>query len=168
MALKRSKTPRARSLTARPHTETLFRLRPAEKADYPFMLALYLAGAEEHLSKIGRWDKNRMVRRFRDGFKPDQTQIICAADRDIGFIQIVEFLDRLYLRQLHLIEGFRGRKIGSNLIETLFERAAAFGKPVTLEVLHGNPAKRLYLRLGFSVTGEDPDKEHMIWSPPEK
>jgi len=34
----------------------------------------------------------------------------------------------------------------------LFERAAAAGKRVTLEVLQGNPAKQLYLRLGPEKT----------------
>jgi ribosomal protein S18 acetylase RimI-like enzyme len=155
-------------MTPRPHGETPFWLRSAENADYSFTLALYLEGAEEHLSKIGRWDENRLVRLFQVGLKSEGMQIICADDRDIGFVQVVEFFDRLYLRQLHLIDGFRGRGIGSKLIEAQFKRAAAFGKPVTLEVLHGNSAKRLYLRLGFRVTGEDPDKEYMIWNPPRQ
>jgi hypothetical protein len=31
-----------------------FRLRPAEPGDFPFAIALYLACAKEHLTKIGR------------------------------------------------------------------------------------------------------------------
>ena len=132
MSLKRPRTPRAGASAARPDGEAGFWLRPANEADYGFTRALYLEGAENHLSKIGRWDESRFVGLFDGGFKPDQMQIICADDRDIGFVQIVEFPDRLYLRQLHLIEGFRGRGIGSHLIEALFERAAVAGKPVTL------------------------------------
>lgn len=155
-------------VTGPPHEETLFRLRPAENDDYPLMLALYLEGAQKHLSKIGRWEEERLVNLFRNGYKLHQMQIICADNRDVGFIQVIEYLDRLYLRQLHLIDGFRGRGIGSKLIEAQLKRAAISVKPLTLEVLHGNPAKRLYLRLGFKVTGQDPDKEHMIWNPPRK
>jgi ribosomal protein S18 acetylase RimI-like enzyme len=95
-------------------------------------------------------------------------QIICVDNRDVGFIQVIEYPDRLYLRQIHLIDGFRGRGIGSKLIEAQLKRAAISDKRLTLEVLHGNPAKRLYLRLGFRVAGQDPDKEHMIWNPPRK
>jgi hypothetical protein len=44
----------------------------------------------------------------------------------------------------------------------------ALRKPVTLEVLHGNPARSLYLRLGFKQTGRDADKVQMIWRPPPR
>jgi ribosomal protein S18 acetylase RimI-like enzyme len=155
-------------MTDRPHEKTLFRLRPAEKDDYSLMLALYLEGAEKHLSKIGRWDKERLVGLFRNGYELHQMQIICMDNRDVGFIQVIEYPDRLYLRQLHLIDGFRRRGIGSKLIEAQLKRAAILVKPMTLEVLHSNPAKQLYLRLGFRVIGQDPDKEHMVWNPPEK
>ena len=149
-------------------TEPDFCLRPAEQGDYPFALALYLEGAKEHLIKIGRWDENRFVTLFRDGYKQGQMRIICLGERIVGFIQVVDFADRLCLRQLHLIDGFRGRGIGSALIGAELKRAIETGRPVTLNVMHGNPAKRLYLRLGFAVTGEDPDKEQMIWRLPGK
>jgi ribosomal protein S18 acetylase RimI-like enzyme len=158
----------SRVMTDRPHEETLFRLRPAETDDYSLMLTLYLEGAQKHLSKIGRWDEERLVGLFRNGYKLHEIQIICVDNRDVGFIQVIEYPDRLYLRQIHLIDGFRGRGIGSKLIEAQLKRAATSVKPLTLEVLHGNPAKRLYLRLGFRVAGQDPDKEHMIWNPPRE
>lgn len=50
-------------------------------------------------------------------------------------------------------------------MEDLLGRAEAAGKPVTLDVMHGNRARRLYLRLGFRQTGRDADKVQMIWRP---
>jgi ribosomal protein S18 acetylase RimI-like enzyme len=147
-------------------TGSNFRLLPAEQGDYSFALALYLEGAKEHLTKIGRWDENRFVALFRGGYKQGQTRIICVDGRVVGFIQVVDFADRLYLRQIHLIDGFRGRGIGSTLIRAELERGAETGRPVTLDVMHGNPARRLYVRLGFESTGKDPDKEQMIWRAP--
>jgi ribosomal protein S18 acetylase RimI-like enzyme len=144
-------------------SEPDFCLRPAEQDDYPFALALYLEGAKEHLTKIGRWDENRFVALFREGYKQGQTRIICVDGRVVGFIQMVDFPDRLYLRQIHLIDGFRGRWIGSTLIGAELKRGAESGRPVTLDVMHGNPARRLYVKLGFESTGKDPDKEQMIW-----
>ncbi len=140
-----------------------FSLRRAEPGDYPFALALYLEGAKEHLTKIGRWEESRFVGLFRRGYKPEQTRIIQVDGRVVGFIQVVDFPDRLYLRQLHLIDGFRGRGIGSALINAELGRGAQTGRPVTLDVMHGNPARRLYVRLGFKSTGKDPDKEQMMW-----
>ena len=34
-----------------------------------------------------------------------------------------------------------------------------------LNVMRGNPAINLYLRLGFRVTGSDHEKTHMRWDP---
>jgi ribosomal protein S18 acetylase RimI-like enzyme len=150
-------------MTDRPDEGAQFCLRPAENDDYPFALALYLDGAKEHLTKIGRWDEKRFVARFRRGYKQEQTRIICAEGQVVGFFQVVEYRNRVYLRQLHLIDGFRNRGIGSKLIGAELSRAAQSGRSVTLEVMHGNPAKQLYLRLGFETTGKDPDKEQMMW-----
>jgi ribosomal protein S18 acetylase RimI-like enzyme len=149
-------------------TRSDFCLRPAERSDYPFALALYLEGAKEHLTKIGRWDENRIVALFREGYKQGRTRIISVDGRVVGFIQVVDFADRLYLRQIHLIDGFRGRGIGSTLIGAELKRGAESGRPVTLDVMHGNPARRLYVKLGFESTGKDPDKEQMIWRVPGK
>jgi ribosomal protein S18 acetylase RimI-like enzyme len=143
-----------------------FCLRPAEPSDYPFALALYLEGAKEHLSKIDRWDEDRFVALFHQGYEQGQTRIISVDGRVVGFIQVVDFADRLYLRQIHLIDGFRGRGIGSTLIGVELKHGAESGRPVTLDVMHGNPARRLYVKLGFESTGKDPDKEQMIWRPP--
>ena len=148
--------------------ETDLCLRPAEPGDYPLALALYLEGAKKHLTKIGRWDEDRFTALFYQGYRQEQTRIICVEGRVVGFIQVVDFTDRLYLRQLHLIDGFRGRGIGSALIGAELKRGVETGRPVTLDVMHGNPAKRLYVRLGFAVTGQDPDKEQMIWRLPGK
>jgi ribosomal protein S18 acetylase RimI-like enzyme len=146
--------------------EAEFRLRPARPPDYSFALALYLDGARRHLSKIGRWDAPRLRARFRNGYKQAQTRIICVGEKAIGWMQVVEHVGRLYLRQLHLIRPYRGKGIGTRLIKELLRRAEAEGKPVTLDVMHGNPARRLYVRLGFRQTGQDADKAQMIWRPP--
>lgn len=72
-------------------THSDFGLRPAEQSDYSFALALYLEGAKEHLTKIGRWDEDRFAALFREGYKQGQTQIISVDGRVVGFIQMVDF-----------------------------------------------------------------------------
>jgi ribosomal protein S18 acetylase RimI-like enzyme len=156
----------AAAIAMNDQTGSNFRLRPAEQGDYSFALALYLEGAKEHLTKIGRWDEDRFVALFREGYKQGRTRIISVDGRVVGFIQVVDFADRLYLRQIHLIDGFRGRGIGSTLIGAELKRGAESNRPVTLDVMHGNPARCLYVKLGFESTGKDPDKEQMIWRSP--
>jgi ribosomal protein S18 acetylase RimI-like enzyme len=141
------------------------RLRPAKPRDYAFAIALYLDGAKRHLSKIGRWNERRLRLKFRKGYKQEQTRIICDGERAIGWIQVADFVARLYLRQLHLVPAYRRQGIGTRLIKGRLQRGDALVKPVTLDVMHGNPARRLYLRLGFRQTGQDADKKQMIWRP---
>jgi ribosomal protein S18 acetylase RimI-like enzyme len=145
-----------------------FSLRPAKPRDYWFALALHLDSARRYLSKIGRWDRRRIGSKFRHGYKQAQARVICIDGKAIGWIQVAELAGRLHLRQLHLVPAHRGNGIGTRLIKDLFRRAAALGKPVTLEVLHGNPARSLYLRLGFRQAGRDADKSQMIWRPPPR
>src|SRR5271166_5578097 len=93
-----------------------FRLRPAKPGDYSFAIALYLDGAKRHLSKIVRWNERRLRLKFRKGYKQAQTKIICVGDNAVGWMQVVEFVGRLYLRQLHLIPAYRRQGIGTQLI----------------------------------------------------
>lgn len=140
-------------------------LRPAKPRDYFFAISLYLDGAKRHLSKIGRWDQLRLKTKFRRGYKQAQIQVICVGEKAIGWMQVAEFVGRLHLLQLHLIPHYRGLGIGTRLIKDLLRRADALGKSVTLYVMHGNPAKMLYLRLGFRQAGRDVDRTQMIWRP---
>jgi len=142
-----------------------FRLRAAKPGDYLFALSLYMEGAKRHLSKIGLWDRPRIATKFRNGYKLAPARIICVGDRPIGWIQVADLVSRLHLRQLHLIRDFRGRGIGTRLIGDLLAGADALGKPVTLDVMHGNPARLLYLRLGFRQMSQDAAKRQMIWRP---
>ena len=143
-----------------------FSLRPAKPDDYPFMLSLYLEGSAFLLKKIGRWDEERFVKRFKRAYKQDQTRVICVDGEDVGWLQVVDFARRLHLRQLHLIARAQGCGIGTRLIEDLRARGARLRKSVTLDVIHGNRARELYARLGFQPAKADLDKMRMVWRPP--
>jgi ribosomal protein S18 acetylase RimI-like enzyme len=69
--------------------------------------------------------------------------------------------DGIHLRQIHIVDGFRNCGIGTNLIQSLLDRAQAMGRPVALNVMRGNPAISLYRRLGFRIVGEDEEKFQM-------
>jgi len=65
-----------------------------------------------------------------------------------------------------LAAEIRGRGIGGALIAGLQSRLAPLGRGVSLHVDKTNPAQRLYLRLGFRVTGDAGVSWRMDWSPP--
>jgi GNAT superfamily N-acetyltransferase len=150
-------------VTQKPEGAPELRLRPAQHGDYGFALALYLDGVRQHLLALGRWDEAAVVARFERSFNPAQAQVVCLGAEEIGWMQVSESAERFHIHQIHLLAPFRGRGIGARLIRELLERAVGLGKPVALNVIIGNPARWLYERLGFRVTGGDQEIVHMLW-----
>jgi ribosomal protein S18 acetylase RimI-like enzyme len=91
------------------------------------------------------WDKTK----FRESFDPNVTKIIQADGIDIGMLKVEERDDCIYLGDIQIDRAYRGKGIGTQLIKTAIESAMIANKPIRLRVLKGNPAKDLYLRLGF-------------------
>ena len=57
----------------------------------------------------------------------------------------------------------RGRGIGTRLLQALQAEAAARQVPLQLSVVRGNPATRLYARLGFAEYMADEVYRHLEW-----
>ena len=94
------------------------------------------------------WDDTK----FREYFDPNLTKIIQAEGMDIGMLKVEERSDCIYLGDIQIASGYRNKGIGTDLIKTVIRSANLVNKPVRLRVLKGNPARNLYLRLGFSET----------------
>ena len=68
-----------------------------------------------------------------------------------GFWNVVENDEDILLSSVRLLPEFQNRGVGTELIDELLKSAS---KPIRLQVLKVNPARNLYLRLGFKVVGE--------------
>lgn len=53
-----------------------------------------------------------------------------------------------------VLAGYRGKGIGTSLLSRLLSSAGASFENISLSVAVGNPAMRLYQRLGFEVAGK--------------
>lgn len=92
----------------------------------------------------------------------DQKAIITAeiGDKPVGiacfYLQAFKKLSHQSLFVIVVDPDYRGKKIGTALIEELFKRGKErFNlKVLHLEVYKGNPAEKLYERLGFKKVGE--------------
>ena len=73
---------------------------------------------------------------------------------------------QLHLAWMAIVPDGQGRGLGRALVEHCQRLALQASKPLTLQVLQGNPAVRLYERCGFEVYGRNgPHKLLMRWQP---
>jgi ribosomal protein S18 acetylase RimI-like enzyme len=152
-----SKTP----TSDHPGAPPKFSCRPAFPDDYPFAIDLYLSGAKHLLIALGEWHEERVLARFKQGFKLEQSQVIQSDGADIGWMQVSETPQQIHLHQLHIVARYRNLGIGTQVIQALIERARHAGQAVVLNVIRGNPASALYRRLGFRVVAGNAEKLHM-------
>lgn len=139
-------------------------LRPATPGDYDFLYELHRAALGPYIAATWGWDEPWQRRTFRRHLESPR-QIVIEEAKRIGSLSLIRRRDCDYLAYLALLPAHHGRGLGTRLIARLMVRAEARGLPLRLRVLKVNPARRLYDRLGFAVTGEDAVSWVMQWHP---
>ncbi|RQS06116.1 N-acetyltransferase [Burkholderia sp. Bp8991] len=142
------------------------RLRPASAADLPFLLRLRRLTMTEHLQRVGApTDDAAHHQRIATHF--DDAMIVCEgtnADADsIGLLKVTRAAGEWHVHQIQILPSRQGRGIGEAVLRELLSEAAREPVPVSLSVLHGNPARRLYERLGFWLLSETDSSANLIW-----
>jgi ribosomal protein S18 acetylase RimI-like enzyme len=129
-------------------------LRATKPEDFDFLYCLHRAAIKDYVAQIWGWDEAWQEERFRQQFNPSAYQIIISQDQDVGMLSVRETPSEIFLSNIEVLPEFQGQGIGSSAIRLVLEDAERRGKPVMLQVLKINPARRLYERLGFWVIGE--------------
>jgi ribosomal protein S18 acetylase RimI-like enzyme len=118
----------------------------------------------EYVERVWGWDEAEQEGFFLRRFDPDRWQVVQVGDEDVGVLIVEESAEQIFLSELQIRPEWQGRGIGTSIVRSLMERAAAAGKPLTLRVLHVNPrAKALYERLGFEPFKEIATHVYMRW-----
>jgi ribosomal protein S18 acetylase RimI-like enzyme len=148
-------------------------LRPVRPDDMPFLSTLYATTRADELALTGWPEATKslfVVHQFTaqnasylNEF-PDADRMIVERDgAAIGRVYVDCGGAVCRLIDITLMPAACGRGFGAALIEDLQAFAREFGKPVTLSVIASNPARRLYVRLGFLRSRRDGLYEQMIW-----
>ncbi|MCI0397735.1 MAG: GNAT family N-acetyltransferase [Chloroflexi bacterium] len=134
---------------------TQYTLRPATSEDYHFLYHLIEVCLKEYVAATWGWDDDFQQRHFAQHFDVTGCQIILVDGRPAGQRTVVERGEELFLAAIYLLPEYQNRGLGSALIREIIVQAEQSGRPVTLQVLKANrPARRLYERLGFFISGE--------------
>jgi GNAT superfamily N-acetyltransferase len=128
--------------------------RPATESDIEFLTSLRRETMWAHLKKSGI-PVAELEQRARVLYRFDCAQIVSLAGHDIGLLKVCRDCEPWELSQIQLVPARQRKGLGRILIEGVLTEAKTAGVAVRLHVPRASPARRLYARLGFVVTGED-------------
>ena len=151
-------------------------LRPETQADLDFLYQLYASTREQEMA-LTSWNAAQKETFLRMQFNAQREhylryyptasfQIIEYQSRPIGRLYVDRWEKEIRLMDIALLPEYCGQGIGSGLIRTILDEGQCTGKTVSVHVEQFNPARRLYMRLGFRLA-EDKGVYHLMrWIPP--
>ena len=145
------------------------RLRPFVPADLPFLQALYASVRDQEMA-FAPWPEEQKQAFLRQQLSARESHyaathphathdVIVVGDRDAGRLMTDSSDDAVLVVDIALLPEYRGRGIGGRLLRELLDDAG--GRTVRLHVDPVNPARRLYVRLGFTSVGVESGYELM-------
>lgn len=152
-------------------------LQSSNAEDDLFLFDLYVSTRLDEFAHVG-WTEQELNRFLRMQYEMQKQsyQIRYATARydlvifqgiRIGRIMTATTEQACVLVDVALLPSYQNRGLGTQLIRDQQRKAELFRKPVRLNVLEGNPAQRLYARLGFYITEHQFPYIAMEWEPSE-
>jgi len=134
-------------------------LRVMDDADLPFAAAVYASTRQEEVSQAG-WPQPMIDAflaqqhaaqhaHYTAHYPGIQRYAIQRASADIGRLYLWEGASDLRIVDIALLPDARGGGIGAALLADVIAYARKRGLRTSIHVEQQNPARRLYLRMGF-------------------
>jgi ribosomal protein S18 acetylase RimI-like enzyme len=141
-----------------------YELRPAAEGDIEFAWRLYEQLMRRRTEALIPWRAERQREVIDSALRSGGMEMITAGGEVIGWLHVHDNTDGIDLHQIYLAPAHQRGGIGADILKRLQQRAAALGRPLRLNVLVNNPARRLYERLGFRIERSDAMKHYMTWT----
>jgi ribosomal protein S18 acetylase RimI-like enzyme len=142
-----------------------YSLRRARDGDWLALYRLHREAMGPHIvATWGPWDEQQQWRFFLSRIVGRRLQVIESGGATAGILELSDRPESVHVDNIELAAAYRGRGLGGAILRDIQRDAAARGLDVELRVLHVNPAKRLYERLGFVQTDATETHTLMRWS----
>jgi ribosomal protein S18 acetylase RimI-like enzyme len=136
-------------------------LRPARADDLGFVGRVYLRAMGPTLQRAAGLSLHQQAELLAAHWSPTEIRIIAAAGREVGWIQAAPMEAAVFVRNFCIDPDYQRLGIGTAVMHLIIGEAAGNGDAVALGVAKGNPARRLYERLGFRQTHDDAHHDYL-------
>jgi ribosomal protein S18 acetylase RimI-like enzyme len=143
--------------------------------DEEFLYAVYASTRMEELAITGWSDSQKEMflrmqfqaqhRYYHEVYTAASYQIILWEEQPAGRLYVDRRESEIGIVDISLLPQYRGRGIGSILMQRMMAEATEVDKPLRIYVEHFNRALTLYERLGFHKIGDSGVYFHMEWLP---
>lgn len=144
---------------------TSLRFDAAKPTDAKRLANLRVKAMQLSLEAVGRFNQERARRRFLDTFVPEDTTMVFSGKQLLGFFELRDREDHLYLDHFYIAPEEQGRGIGSMILQWILRDAAERDLPVRLMALKGSAANKFYRLHGFEVTDQEEFDTRYQWVP---
>ncbi len=132
-------------------------IRQAKADDIELLDKIHAENMRNYVEKVYPWNPQL----FRACFIPENYQVIEKKRQILGFIKVVTSKTDIYLAEIQIDRQHQKQGIGTNLIQSIIKQAQSQNKKLWLKIVKGNPAEKLYARLGFTVFEESSTHKKM-------
>ena len=142
-------------IVSTPEPYMQLRYLETRESDFDELAELRIDAMRESLERLGRFDRERSIERFRSSFVAEDTTRILKGEELVGFFAVSAREDHLYLGHLYVKPGCQGTGIGTQAFELVHMRASQVGLPIRLGALKESRSNEFYQKLGFEQIGEE-------------
>ncbi|WP_218189729.1 MULTISPECIES: N-acetyltransferase [unclassified Pseudomonas] len=140
-------------------------MRPATDRDLFVLFQIHRSVFKDHIEKIWGWDESWQLSNFTAEFLHAVTSVVESNGEIIGYVQIVDNENRIYVQNIAISQEFQSKGFGTSIMQKLQLDAAARKVTLQLSVFRTNTlAQRFYERLGFHQTGETATHIELSWA----
>lgn len=129
--------------------------RSASEDEFDLLAEIRLESMRESLQRIGRFNRERSITRFRESFLATETAKIFQDGQLVGFFAVSDKPHYVRLSHLYLLPHYQARGIGSRVVNKLLHDSDCRGRPVRVTALRGSRSNDFYRKHGFLLLSEE-------------
>ena len=129
-------------------------LRQATADDRDFLWNLNVTAMKQYVEETWGWHEPFQRSYFAKHFEPSSRQVVSLDGIDVGTLCIDQRESCLFVKKISVPPEHQTRGVATALLLDALNEASQRGVPCELQVLKVNPARALYERLGFRITGK--------------